>query len=272
MESDSVLDLEAYFARIGYSGGREPTPETLRALHLAHVTHVPFENLDVLLGRPIRLDLASLQAKIVRDRRGGYCFEQNGLFAAVLEKLGFNLTRLAARVRLGSTRIMPRTHMTLLVEAGGESWLADVGFGGWGLLEPIPLIAGRNYQQGMWTSRLEREGAHWVLQCPETGMGSAQSGAQYVFNLEPQLPVDYELPNHYCSTHPDSRFVQTLTAQMASQSARHMLRGREYSIVEPDRTRTETVQSAAEFSRILEESFGLHLPPGSILSWPPGAR
>jgi N-hydroxyarylamine O-acetyltransferase len=254
-------DLEAYFERIGYTGAREPVPEVLRALHLAHVTHVPFENLDVQLGRPIRLDLASLQEKLVHNRRGGYCFEQNGLFAAVLEKLGFNLTRLAARVRLGSPRIMPRTHMMLLVEAGGESWLADVGFGGRGLLEPIPLVADRDYQQGMWSYRLKREGELWVLECP---MEKAAT-IQYAFNLEPQLPVDYELGNHYCSTHPDSRFVQTLTVQMASQSARHMLRNNEYLIVEPGETRAEVVQNGEQLIRILEDSFGLR--PESGREW-----
>ncbi len=154
--------------------------------------------------------------------------------------------------------------MTLLVESEGDSWLTDVGFGGMGLLEPIPLTAGRDYQQGVWTFRLEREGENWVLNCPDGAMGVAQ----YTFNLEPQLPVDYELPNHYCATHPDSRFVKTLTVQMASQTARHIIRGRNYSIVEPARTRSEIIPSFEAFSRILEESFGLRLPPSSVLPWP----
>src|SRR2546422_1681671 len=124
VESDVTIDLDAYFTRIGYAGVRRPTMETLRALHLAHATHISFENLDVLLGRPILLDLESLQAKLVRGRRGGYCFEQNALFAAVLERLGFTVTRLAARVRMGVTRVLPRTHMALAVEVDGGSWLA----------------------------------------------------------------------------------------------------------------------------------------------------
>src|SRR5215469_1149692 len=102
MSSDDrpALDLGAYQARIGYSGACVPTPEVLAELHLAHATHIPFENLDIQLGRPIHLDLESLQSKLVRDGRGGYCFEQNTLFAAALETLGFPVTRLAARVRL----------------------------------------------------------------------------------------------------------------------------------------------------------------------------
>src|SRR5438552_5613549 len=127
--------LDAYLARIGYTGPREPTPAVLEAVHLAHATHIPFENLDIQLGRPILLDLASLQAKLVHGRRGGYCFEQNTLFAAALEQLGFRVTRLAARVRIGATRLSPRTHMTLKVDVDEGSWLADVGFGGAGLLE-----------------------------------------------------------------------------------------------------------------------------------------
>src|SRR5262245_26732641 len=96
--SHSPVDLDAYFARIGYQGAREATTPALRAIHLGHATRIPFENLDVLLGRPIRIDLESVQAKLVQRRRGGYCFEQNGLLASVLEQLGFGVTRLQARV------------------------------------------------------------------------------------------------------------------------------------------------------------------------------
>src|SRR5262249_12522387 len=123
------LNLDAYFARIGYTGERRAAHAVLDAVHLAHATSVPFENLDIFLGRPIRIDLESVQAKLVHARRGGYCFEQNTLFAAVLEQLGFPVTCLAARVRLGASRVLPRTHMVLKVEAEGASWLADVGFG-----------------------------------------------------------------------------------------------------------------------------------------------
>src|SRR5579863_8510791 len=114
------MDLQAYCARVGFSGALHPTAECLRELHLAHATHVPFENIDVLLRRPIRLDRDSLWKKLVKDRRGGYCFEQNALFAAVLEEIGFPVTRLAARVRLGAPGVGARTHMLLAVEADGQ--------------------------------------------------------------------------------------------------------------------------------------------------------
>src|ERR1700690_81034 len=133
------IDLKAYAARIEYCGEWTPTLDTLQALHLAHATHIPFENLDVLRGHPGALDLESLSARLIDGKRGGYCFGQNALFAAVLESIGFQVTRLAARVRLGSTRVGPRSHMLLAVEIESEKWLADVGFGGDGLLLPLPL-------------------------------------------------------------------------------------------------------------------------------------
>src|SRR4051812_46933180 len=102
------LDLEAYAARLDYHGDFSASVETLRALHFAHATHIPFENLDILLGRPIRLDLDSLIAKLIDGRRGGYCFEHNALFAAVLEAAGFRVRRLAARVRAGASGVRPR--------------------------------------------------------------------------------------------------------------------------------------------------------------------
>jgi N-hydroxyarylamine O-acetyltransferase len=255
-----AVDLDAYFARIGYPGGRRPTVETLRTVHLAHATHVPFENLDVLQGRPILLDLESLQAKLVRAKRGGYCFEQNALFAAVLEQLGFVVTRLAARVRMGATRMLPRTHMALKVDLDGVSWLADVGFGGWGLLEPIPLVADRETQQHSWKFRLHREGEPWVLR------GFVPGGWQdlYAFTLEPQLPVDYEPVNHFCSTHPQSRFVQTLTAQLPTPFVRYILRNRDFTIVDGKGERTETLVRDDALLRVLAGRFGLEFPSSTV--------
>src|SRR5579863_4240379 len=107
--AEAALDLEAYLERIGFQGAVAPTLEALEALHYAHATSIPFENLDIQLGRPIKIDLESIQAKLVRRGRGGYCFEQNTLFAAVLERFGFSVTALAARVRKGATRVLPRT-------------------------------------------------------------------------------------------------------------------------------------------------------------------
>ena len=123
-----TLDLDAYLRRIDYGGALEPTLPALQALHLAHATHIPFENLDILLGRSIGLDLESLQAKLVAGGRGGYCFEQNTLFAAALRALGFDVTLLAARVRFGANRVLPRTHMTLSVRVNDTAWLVTLAW------------------------------------------------------------------------------------------------------------------------------------------------
>src|ERR1700732_3402975 len=155
--SAGAIDLNAYLGRVGYTGDRRPTASMLRELHLAHATHIPFENLDILLGRPIQLDLESLQAKLVHGKRGGYCFEQNLLFAAALEGLGFSVTRLAARVRLGRAQLLPRTHMLLKVDVDGGPWLADVGFGGEGLLLPVPMSPGDVSRQDCWTYRVSED-------------------------------------------------------------------------------------------------------------------
>jgi N-hydroxyarylamine O-acetyltransferase len=255
----SPFDLEAYLCRIAYAGERTPTAAVLGKLHLAHATQIPFENLDIQLGRPIRLDLESLQAKLVRGRRGGYCFEQNTLFAAALEQVGFRVKRLAARVHFGATRTLPRTHMLLCVEAEGRSWLADVGFGGEGLLKPLPLVAGQPVQQFARTYRLQEEGGLWVLQALHGGTWLDY----YAFTLEPQLPVDYEPANWFTSTHPDSTFVRTLTAQRQTPEVRFVLRQREFTVVRGDQTQTRTLADDEELLRVLADPFGLAFPAGT---------
>src|SRR3954463_2712152 len=136
-------DFDAYFARIGYPGPRTPTLDVLHAITAAHAQSIPFENLDVLLGRPIELEVESLFRKLVTERRGGYCFEQNGLLLHVLGTLGFDAKPLSARVRLQRPRdfVPPRTHMFVRVEIDGEVWLTDVGVGGASLTSAIRLHA-----------------------------------------------------------------------------------------------------------------------------------
>ena len=254
-----ALDLEAYLARIGYTGRLQPDPAVLEAIHLAHATHIPFENLDILLKRPIRLDLSSLQAKLVTGRRGGYCFEQNLLFSAVLQRLGFSVTQLAARVLYRNRRNLPRTHMLLRVDVEGTSWLADVGFGIEGLLLPVPFGGAREVHQFAWTYRAVEAGGEWILQSLRNGSWMDL----YSFSLEPQLAIDFEPANHYTATHPDSRFVRTLTAQLPTPDVRYMLRNRELVL---DRGATVTRRVLAdddELLAVLAEIFGLRFPAGT---------
>jgi N-hydroxyarylamine O-acetyltransferase len=261
----SDIDLAKYFARIDYPGPTEANLPTLRAVHLAHATHIPFENVDVLLGKPIRLDLPSLAKKLVDHRRGGYCFEQNTLLAAVLELLGFRVARLLARVHAEGRRLHPRTHMVLEVAADDRAWLADVGFGGWGLLEPIALEETES-RQCAWDYRLVHDGAEWLLQARQDGRWREL----YSFTREPQLPVDFEPANHYTSTHPDSGFVHTLCVQRPLPETRYVLRNRELTVVTAEATDTRTLDDDAELLHVLADRFNLELPPGPWM--PPAAR
>lgn len=254
-----ALDLEAYLGRIGYTGSLQPVHAVLEAIHLAHATHIPFENLDILLKRSIRLDLASLQAKLVTGGRGGYCFEQNLLFSAVLQRLGFSVTQLAARVLYRGRRKLPRTHMLLMVDAEGATWLADVGFGLEGLLLPIPFGSRREARQFAWTYRAVEAGGEWILQSLRNGSWTEL----YSFSLAPQLAVDFEPANHYTATHPESRFVRTLTVQLPTPEVRTMLRNRELVL---DRGATVTRRTLAdddELLAVLAEVFGLRFPAGT---------
>ncbi|HTS22545.1 MAG TPA: arylamine N-acetyltransferase [Casimicrobiaceae bacterium] len=250
------LDLDAYLSRIGEHGRPEPTLETLRRLHFAHATHIPFENLDILLGQPIRIDLASLQDKLVARGRGGYCFEQNTLFAAALQALGFEVSLLAARVRLGASRVLPRTHMVLRVESEGAHWLADVGFGSAGPLSPVRFGDGEDCRQFAWTYRLVRADGAWVLRSLREGAWADL----YTFTLEPQLPVDFEVTNHYVSTYPLSRFVRTLTVQRVAPEARYTLVDHELSIERPDGTERRALADDDERLAVLAGTFGLDFP------------
>jgi N-hydroxyarylamine O-acetyltransferase len=251
-----AIDLDAYLPRVGYAGSLGPTLAALSGLHRAHATHVPFENLDILLGRPIRLDLESLQAKIVGDRRGGYCFEQNTLFAAVLEHLGFAVTRLAARVRLGATRVAPRTHMLLRVDVEGTDYLADVGFGGECLLEPLLLAPGVETSQYGRIFRLLEDAGVWVLQLRHGALWDDL----YAFTLEPQLAVDFEVANHYTSTHPSSIFVQHPFVQLTTPEASYRLFDRRLSVRRDEVVESRELAGDLELLGILDQTFGLVFP------------
>ena len=267
------FDLDSYLGRVGYDGPRMATLAVLESLHRAHSESIPFENLDVVLGRPIGLDLASLQAKLVDSRRGGYCFEQNTLFATALRTLGFEVTPLEARVRPpGVPIVLPRSHMILRVDVDDRAWLADVGFGGGGPLLPVPLDGTESDQPFDRYRVIEEEGAGFVLQ---THRGSWSD--LYSFTLPPALAVDYEVANHYTSTHPTSIFVRTLTVQRATAGFRHILRGRTYTRQGTDGEETREV-SGPELHALMRDPFGLDLRDDEVdralrvtgLAEPPG--
>ncbi len=251
------FDLAAYLRRIGFEGEARPDVATLRLLHLAHATTLPFENLDIQMGLPIRLDLASLQDKLVRRRRGGYCFEQNTLFQAALRAIGFEPRACEARVRWGALEVLPRTHMLLLVPVEGQDWLADVGFGGEGLLHPVPVDE-QTHEQFHNAYRVVPEGGLSVLQSRHDGVWEDL----YAFTPEARLPVDFEVANHYTATHPDSRFVKVLTAQLPGSEVRRILRNRAYAEVRGEAVEGREL-APEEVIPVLREIFGLDVPDGA---------
>jgi N-hydroxyarylamine O-acetyltransferase len=179
----------------------------------------------------------------------------------VLRELGFAVTPLAARVRYRTALLLPRTHMLLLVRADGADWIVDVGFGGEGLLLPVPFGAGEPARQFAWTYRVIEQGGPWVLQSLRDGSWEDL----YAFTLEPQEQVDYELASWYTSTHPNSRFVQTLTAQLPTPEVRHVLRDRELTLDRGEAVTARTIASDEELLAVLAETFGLHVDPGTRL-------
>ena len=264
MPDSPAFDLEAYLARIGCAPPLAPSVEALRALHQAHVGAIPFENLDILLGRRIRIDLESVQVKLVAGRRGGYCFEQNALFRAALESLGFALTALGARVRSNTTAVRPRTHMLLRVELPEGPFLADVGFGGDGPLHPLALLPGPEAWVGVRGHRLRREGDLWVLE----GNAAGEWTDLYAFTLEPQHAVDYEMANHFTSTWPESPFVNNLIAQRSWPEGRVTLLNRSLVVHEGRVTSPQEIRDAEHLLEVLEKHFRLSFPPGTRFSQP----
>jgi N-hydroxyarylamine O-acetyltransferase len=258
-----TLDLSAYCARIGYDGPRAPTLATLHALTAAHARAIPFENLDVLLGRGIDLGPEAVFDKLVRRRRGGYCFEQNGLFLHVLTTLGFDVRPLSARGRIFPARQQtpPRTHLFLEVVIDGARWLTDVGIGGLSLTSAIRFDTEGEQPTLHEPRRIVREGDHWLHQ--------ARLGADwtnvYEFTGEEMPPIDREVGNWYTSTHPRSHFRDRLIVARAAPDGRRVsLLDGQLRVRERDgRSSVRAVGSADALLAVLAEEFGLEFPAGT---------
>ncbi|WP_306334838.1 arylamine N-acetyltransferase [Streptomyces sp. KL118A] len=250
------LDIDAYLGRLGHTGKTKPDLDTLRTLHREHVAAIPFENLEMMLGRPVPLDLPALQDKLLRRRRGGYCYEQNLLFAAALERIGFDVTGLAARVRVGAASTRAVSHMLLKVEVDGEAWHCDTGFGADGLLEPIPLRGGVEMQQGEWRFSLqeENEGVLALRTWRPDGWFDL-----YAYTQERRLSVDYVVMNHYTSTHPRSSFIRRPVLQRAAPEIRRFLVGDQLTLMRPDGSVDERSVPVGELMEVLDREFGIEL-------------
>ena len=249
------MDVHAYLRRIDYHGSLEPTATTLAALQGAHLWNVPFENLDVHLGRPIVLALPALYEKIVEHRRGGFCYELNGLFAWLLRELGFDVSLLSGRVFEQGQEGPEFDHLTLAVQAGGE-WLTDVGFGD-SFLRPLRLDGDDEVAQDSGTFRLRQAGAERMLE--RSRPAGAPWEPQYVFSLTPRALSDFSAMCRHHQTSPLSTFTRRTICSRATPRGRVTL-ANERLIVTVDGERSERpIESAREYRGVLRGEFGVEL-------------
>ena len=252
-------DLQAYLDRIGYSGTPRPDLETLVELHRRHLLAIPYENLDVQLGRPVGLDIGPIHEKLVLARRGGWCYEMNGLFGWALEEIGFSITRLAAgvgREQVGDAAV--GNHLALRVQLD-RPYLADVGFGD-GIFEPVPLRAGPIRQRGF-GFRLERLSDGW-WRIHNHPLGAASS---FDFAEAPGDRSAMERKCAYLQTSQESTFRKVTVVQRHVPDGLVVLRGRVLSQVGPGGAERHVIEDRAEYEHILRETFSLDAPDRAAL-------
>ncbi len=261
--SYAPIAFEAYCRRIGFDGPLTPTLDTLAQLIERHAATIAFENIDVLAGRVPRLDLASLQQKLVQGRRGGYCFEQNSFLLAALKQLGFAAVGLEARVRAGvpADVITPRTHMALRITLDGDDYLADVAFGGLAPTTPLQLAGTGTQHDAHGAYRFVDVGADRLLQC-ETHEG--WTDCYRIHTSEPQA-IDYEMANWFVATNPKAMLRHNLLVARSVPGGRLTLFNNKLSLrkstAEPEET---TLGTRAEFADALADAFGLQIDAGDL--------
>jgi len=256
-----AVDVQAYFDRIGFSGRARPDLATLTALHRGHLRAIPYENLDVQLGRPMTLDPAAAFDKLVTRRRGGWCYEMNGLLGAVLQEIGFSVTRMSGSVARGERDDRPLgNHLVLRVELD-QPYIADVGFGD-GILEPFPMTFQAHECAG-YRFRLENLDGEWLR-----FHNHANGGAPYFdFTQAPASPDQLNATCRWLSTSPESIFVQTALAFRHTPDGIVSLLGRAHRRIRPDGKETRLLNSAEEFVAVLKRDFDLDVPEAADL-WP----
>jgi N-hydroxyarylamine O-acetyltransferase len=251
-----MIDLDAYLARLGYSGSREPTLDTLRSLHRQHLFTVPFENLNIGLSRPIVLEEVALFDKVVNQRRGGYCYELNGLFSVALRQMGFKVTLHSAGVWGGGQFGPLGDHLCLLVHLA-EPWLADVGFGD-SALEPLRFMDRAEQRLTSYrTYRVDEDADGYYIMRERRDDENWQAG--YRFWLQPMALPDFAYGNYYMQTSPQSHFTQNRVITLATSTGRITLSGLRL-ITTVDGQKTERVLAyEAEWQAVLKEQFGVVL-------------
>lgn len=259
----SAFDLRAYLDRIGVD--RRPSRAdlaTLQDIALRHPCAIPFENLNPLLRRPVRLDIASIQEKLVRDGRGGWCYEHNLLLGTALSAIGYHVTGLSARVvwNVPPGVVRGRSHMVLHVTLDGVSYIVDAGFGGSTPTAPLKLVEGLEQTTPHEPFRLMPVSGGFLL---EAKLDGAWKGL-YSFDRQPQVLADYEIPNWYLCNHPESHFLAGVVAARVDRDRRYALRNTEFATHFPaGATERRVLASAAEIRRTLEDVFHINVP-----DWP----
>jgi N-hydroxyarylamine O-acetyltransferase len=252
-----TLDLDRYFERIGWSDPVPATFATLAGLLRAHMTTIPFENLDVLLGRPPSLEIDALQAKLIDARRGGYCYEHSTLFGAVLARLGFDVKAHSARVTVMTPKhASPRTHMLLSVELPEGGFVVDPGFGGLAPLVPVPFDgteAGDHW--------LERDAGDWILKVrtPDRGVLDA-----WVTPMTPDFPIDFVMANHFTATHPSSPFTQRVMMRAFTVDGKLTIANRDVTEWVDGVPTTTQLADRAALHDLLVARFGFDLDVSSL--------
>src|SRR5262245_5159931 len=255
------MRLHDYLARTGAGKPLDVSSDTLRRLHTAHRETFLFENLSIQSGGQISVEPEDIARKFLDERRGGYCFEHNVLLAGALRDAGFGAVALLGRVRRGPPERWSRTHMVLRVSIGPDVWLADVGFGAIGLVDPIPLRHGQTSTQRGLTYELRRDEHVWVLAMRDA---SGDQSDLYEFSEDPQTLGDVVVANHYTSTHPDSVFRRTLTIQRVVGNERLILRNEILTRYRDGRPSDEPV-TRAQLPAVARDLFGVELPAGPLL-------
>ncbi len=252
-----MIDVGSYLARIAYSGTTEPTSDTLRALHRAHILAVPFENLDIALGREIVLNEDALLRKIIDRRRGGFCYELNGCFAALLRALGFQVTLLSARVSRANGSEGPEfDHLALRVDLK-EPWLADVGFGE-SFVEPLKLEMNTEQEDPAGRFRLVQTGERVQMERSEPDGAWRR---QYSFSYEPRQLKDFAAMCHHHQTSPESSFTRSRICSLATPDGRVTLSEMKFILNRSGQREERTLASEQERRRVLREQFGITLEP-----------
>jgi N-hydroxyarylamine O-acetyltransferase len=261
------MRVDHYLERIGFKGVAAPDLATLSALHRLHIEAIPFENLDVLLGRRIDMSEAAVERKIVEDRRGGYCFEQNTLFRGVLNALGFQTAAFLGRIRrnVAADVRTPLTHMVLRVTIDGTPWLADVGFGSLGTPTPVRLDIDTEQETPLEPRRIRRQ--------DRTLFHQARLGDEWVdlyeFTLDEPAPMDFELGNWFSCTHPKANFVNNLVVTRVSGTSRLLINNREFIVRHLDgASEKRDIGSHDELIDLLAARYGLVFPEGTVFRAP----